>query len=84
MDHFFNIADGMSASEIIGFRLRMERKRLRLTTQQLSEMVGFSRMSVSNYEQGKRSPDALYLLAAYKIGVDVGYVITGKRTRGEV
>lgn len=37
-------------------------------------------MSQVNYETGKRSPDALYLRAAYEAGVDVSYVITGRRT----
>lgn len=38
-------------------------------------------MSQVNYESGKRSPDAAYLLAAFEAGVDVTYVITGKRTQ---
>lgn len=37
-------------------------------------------MSQVNYETGKRSPDADYLLAASEAGIDVGYVVTGKRS----
>lgn len=37
-------------------------------------------MTQVNYESGKRSPDVIYLSAAFGAGVDVGYVITGKRS----
>lgn len=73
--------DGMSPSEIIGWRLRQERKRLGLTTSQLAKKAGVCRMTATNYETGRRSPDALYLLSVFEAGIDVGYVVTGKRTR---
>lgn len=38
-------------------------------------------MSQVNYESGKRSPDSSYLLSAYEAGVDIAYVITGKRAK---
>lgn len=64
----------------IGGRLREERERLLLNQSLFAARVGVSRMSQVNYESGKRSPDAVYLRAAYEAGIDVGYVITGKRT----
>lgn len=79
MDASVCAADWMTPSEIIGWRLRRERLRLGLDQCRLAEKLGISRMSQSNYETGKRSPDALYLMSAYAAGVDVCWVITGKR-----
>lgn len=70
----------MSTNSDIGNRLREERELLCLSQALFAGKVGISRMSQVNYESGKRSPDASYLLAAYEAGVDVGYVITGKRS----
>lgn len=64
----------------IGGRLREERERLMFSQALFAARVGISRMSQVNYESGKRAPDTVYLLAAYEAGVDVCYVITGKRT----
>ncbi len=63
-----------------GSRLREERERLCLTQALFAGKVGVNRMTQVNYESGKRSPDVVYLAAAYGAGVDVGYVITGKRS----
>lgn len=65
----------------VGNRLREERELLCLSQALFAARVGISRMSQVNYETGKRSPDADYLRAASEIGVDVGYVITGKRSQ---
>ncbi len=65
----------------IGNRLREERERLCLSQGLFAGKVGVSRMSQVNYESGKRSPDSSYLLAAYEAGIDVAYVITGKRAK---
>ena len=70
-----------SNNVLIGNRLREERERLCLSQALFSGKIGISRMSQVNYESGKRSPDAAYLLAAFENGVDVGYVVTGKRTK---
>lgn len=40
---------------------------------------GATRQSQSLYEKGERMPDAAYLAAADKAGIDVQYVITGRR-----
>ena len=64
----------------LGGRLREERQRLDLSQALLAGKVGISRISQANYESGKRSPDTVYLSAAFEAGVDVGYVITGKRS----
>ena len=63
----------------IGARLREERERLGLSQSKLGEELGVSLGSQGNYEGGKRDPDADYLSRAAVIGVDVLYVLTGRR-----
>jgi transcriptional regulator with XRE-family HTH domain len=64
----------------IGIRLREERERIGMSQHLLAAKAGISRMSQVNYESGKRSPDAIYLLAVFEAGIDVGFVLTGKRS----
>ena len=63
----------------IGERLKEERKRLGLNQTEFAVLLGASKTSQFNYEKGDRSPDSTYLAAAAEQGVDVFYVITGKR-----
>ncbi len=63
----------------IGERLREERERLGLSQPAFGEIGGVQKLAQSNYEQGKRAPDADYLAAIAGAGVDVRYVITGER-----
>ena len=63
----------------IGDRLKEERERLRLNQTDFAALAGASKNSQYNYEKGERSPDANYLAAAAKCGVDVLYVVTGTR-----
>lgn len=44
-----------------------------------ADQLRVSRTTQSNYERGERSPDSDYLLKAAALGVDVLYVVTGKR-----
>lgn len=60
-----------------GVRLRDERKRLGLSGEALGEIGGVKKIAQSNYETGKRYPDARYLMAIGEAGVDVAYVLTG-------
>lgn len=64
----------------IGARLREERERLGVSQVLFSGKAGVSRMSQVNYESGKRTPDAEYLRTVAEAGVDVLYVVTGKRS----
>lgn len=43
-------------------------------------VAGVAKTTQFNYEKGERSPDAAYLAAIADKGVDVLYVVTGKRT----
>lgn len=76
----------MEPNERIGERLRAERDRLGLKQEDFAQAVkhqgakGVTRQSQSLYEAGKRVPDAYYLQAVASLGVDVQYVVTGRRT----
>lgn len=63
----------------IGSRLKEERGRLQLSQTALAELGGVSKTTQVFYEADERVPDANYLAALSKRGVDVGYVITSRR-----
>ena len=64
----------------VGARLRSERERLGLTQEQLGLVAGTNRMTPSRYEQGSRLPTLGFLAAVASVGVDVDYVLNGKRS----
>ena len=63
-----------------GKRLKEERTRLRITQKELAEEIGVTNQTISNYEVGKYQTP---LLEMVKIGIDVGYLITGIPTNPE-
>lgn len=63
----------------IGSRLREERERLGLNQAELGTSGGVQKLAQLKYEKGDRAPDADYLEAVAAKGVDVLYVLTGKR-----
>ena len=63
----------------ISERLREERERLGKTQPQFGAHAGDKKQAQLRYEKGERSPDAAYLSAAASNGVDVLYVLTGRR-----
>ncbi|PSJ22149.1 hypothetical protein CVH10_08750 [Halomonas sp. ND22Bw] len=65
-----------------GSRLREERERLGMSQTQLAALGGVGKMSQINYEKDARSPNAAYLTALDEFGVDIQYVLTGRRTDG--
>lgn len=50
-----------------------------LNQSDLAAIGGVAKTSQFNYEKGERCPDAAYLAAVAEKGVDVLYVITGRR-----
>lgn len=62
-------------------RLREERERLGLSQTAMAMCADVTKMSQINYEKGARSPDAKYLDAIARAGVDVLYILTGRRER---
>ncbi|MFA8392099.1 helix-turn-helix domain-containing protein [Burkholderia ubonensis] len=63
----------------IGNRLKEERMRIGLSQAEFAALGGLGKQAQLNYESGTRSPDANYLAALMKVGVDVLYVIGGSR-----
>lgn len=65
--------------------MKQERKHAGMSQSDLVEIAaiegakGTTRQSQSLYEKGERMPDAAYLAAIAKAGIDVKYVITGDR-----
>ncbi|WP_064545688.1 helix-turn-helix domain-containing protein [Buttiauxella ferragutiae] len=64
----------------IGLRLKEERERLGLSQVAFGDIGGVKKLAQLNYEKGERHPDASYLSAVSKFGVDVLYVVTGVRS----
>jgi transcriptional regulator with XRE-family HTH domain len=63
----------------IGQRLAEERVGLKLSQDEFAKAVGKSRRAVAAWEAGEQSPDALVLAQAADVGVDVLFVVTGRR-----
>jgi transcriptional regulator with XRE-family HTH domain len=61
-----------------GERLKAERKRLDLTQQAMADACGVSKRQQLYYE-ADQWPGGAYLAQAAKLGVDVGFVLTGAR-----
>ena len=66
----------------LGQRLREERNRKGLNQQDFARLGGVSRNSQTEYETGKTPPNSDYLTALGMAGVDVAYVLTGRRPVG--
>ena len=63
----------------IGSRIREERARSGLNQEEFARLASQSRKSQARYESDERAPDTNYLAALDKVGVDVMYVVTGRR-----
>lgn len=70
----------MGNNELIGERLSEERRRLGLNQTVFSATAQITRKTLFGYESGARSPDAQALAMWAAIGLDVAYVVTGKRS----
>ncbi|MGK8202117.1 helix-turn-helix domain-containing protein [Burkholderia cepacia] len=70
------------AMSFFGARLREERERLGLTQDAFAEACGVRRRAQAHYEAGERYPDAQYLEAAAKVGVDLRVLFSGQRANG--
>lgn len=61
-------------------RLKRERARIGMTQDQLASACGVSKRAQANYESGERFPDARYLAAAEEAGVDLQFLVSGRKT----
>lgn len=68
----------------IGARLKAERKRLGFNQSDFATLAGVQLNAQGNYERDVRSPDATYLAAVAKAGVDVSFVVTGVPSDSEL
>lgn len=64
---------------MLGNRLREERDRVGMTQPVFAEAVGAKKRTLIDWEKGVSSPTATQLEALAAIGVDVLYVLTGRR-----
>ena len=63
----------------IGSRLREERERLGLNQEGFGQLGGVRKQAQLLYEKDERKPDSDYLVAVAAAGVDVLFVLTGRR-----
>lgn len=56
-------------------RLRQERERLGLSQQELADLLGISRVSQNNYENGTREPGLDYLTAFGQNNGDIQFIL---------
>jgi transcriptional regulator with XRE-family HTH domain len=71
-------------TQSIGSRLLSERERKGLSQARMCEITGVSRKTQFTYETGARLPDASYLAAIEAAGLDLLYIVTGRRTNGSI
>ena len=64
-----------------GTRLREERERLGLTQEEFAAAAGFKRLTQYLYESEENVPNLRYLNAIEDLGVDLRYLIFGKRRK---
>lgn len=69
-----------SAIIAFGQRLREERLRTGRSQVEFAEWGGASENSQTAYEKGRTPPTVAYLLRLGEQGVDIGYVLTGRRS----
>ena len=65
--------------DFIGARLKEERERLGFSQQAFAAIGGASKGSQLAWEKGTATPNAEFLHEVSRVGVDVLYVITGRR-----
>ena len=63
----------------LGKNLRAERVRLGLNQSELAELGGVSKATQVAYEADSTKPDAAYLARVAEAGVDVYWLLTGRR-----
>lgn len=70
--------------EAFGRRLREERLSRSESQEEFARWGNVSKNSQLNYENGKTPPTVEYLVRLQTYGVDIGYLITGRRDNGDL
>ena len=65
----------------IAKRISIERKRLGMSQDFLTESIGIRQKTQSAIENGKNSPSLNYLYQLSQLGFDVQYIITGVKSK---
>lgn len=68
---------------MIGRRLKEERERIKLSQAALAASIEVGRRTLIDWEKDASSPTGVQLSALSKAGMDVLYIITGQRLRGD-
>jgi len=68
----------------IGARLREEREKVGLSQTELGMIGGVGRNTQASYEKGQQHPTTAYLLLVREKGVDIAYILTGRRTTDDL
>lgn len=63
----------------VGIRLKEERKRLGLTQEAMGLACGVTKRAQNLFEQGAHLPGGAYFVAVDELGMDVTYVLVGRR-----
>lgn len=62
-------------------RLEEERKRLKMSQDEVATLVGVSREMWGKYERGVAAPSVAKIIDFAKVGADVSYILTGVRSQ---
>lgn len=65
--------------EGFGARLKGEREKLGLTQEEFARLGGVQKLAQHRYEKGLTQPSVSYLYAIEPYGVDIGYLLDGRR-----
>lgn len=68
----------------VSSRIAEERKRFGLSQEIFGMELGVSKRTQAGYEGGASAPDAVYLIKAAQMGVDVEYVLFGRRSESHL
>ena len=74
-----NMFEQLWTREEIGQRLKEERRRLGLSQEEFATAGGIRRSTLYQYERGDRRPSLDFLLKTVSAGVDLNFMIFGKR-----
>ena len=66
-------------NRLFGKNLKIERLRLGLNQSELAQIGGVSKATQVAYEADSTKPDAAYLARVSEVGVDVHWLLTGRR-----
>jgi transcriptional regulator with XRE-family HTH domain len=75
---------GQEIPDGFGERLREERKRLQLSQTEVATAGGVKRLAQGQYETGTSMPSVRYLQGIAHVGIDLGYVLFGRRSSSSV